>query len=348
MISNYNNLTVGNGTPVFKIGKTILSIALLTLFSFQLGWTQSYTTTGLSDNWQDAAAWTCQGGPCNQNPFPNNDISNSTVEINHDIIYSSNSPIILNNKGKLIVSNNAKLSTASNINVNSGGELIANQGQIQIGPGVLNNLGLIQLTNALLLKDGNVVNDSQIVLANACVDLIDGNFNNNNTVSGVGSVKTSSGNINNNGSWGQDIIYYFSQNSSGLPGSPSTIEEVDAVCECVLLNCDILPGYPPNSKVDEIIGSALTSLALNYDPNETVNEFIYNVNNNGEVLIEIVIFNNQYSNVVSFLSGFGINPADFISDVFDPSDDERVITVFFPIVDLQALNPRSDIINKVY
>ncbi|MGY8916479.1 MAG: S8 family peptidase, partial [Flavobacteriales bacterium] len=69
---------------------------------------------------------------------------------------------------------------------------------------------------------------------------------------------------------------------------------------------------------------------------------------NKKVLIEIVVFNNQFNSVSTFLTTFGISPNDYISDVYNSADDERVITVFFPIADLQALNPRSDIINQVY
>ncbi|MBT8307036.1 MAG: hypothetical protein KJN85_08865, partial [Maribacter sp.] len=119
MKTSYFELTIGFDMPRFGKSKNISAFIVLILFTIQMAWSQNYTTTGLSLNWQDAAAWTCQGGPCNQNPFPDNDISNSTVEINHDINYGANNPIKLNNKAILIVSNNAKLSTASNINVNT-------------------------------------------------------------------------------------------------------------------------------------------------------------------------------------------------------------------------------------
>jgi len=124
--------------------------------------------------------------------------------------------------------------------------------------------------------------------------------------------------------------------------------EVEEVCACALINCDILPGYPPNSKVNELIGSALTSLASNYDSNVPVNEFIYTLNGNSEVLIEIVVQSGRYAAVVSLLGTFNVFPNNFISDVYDPTDDERVITVFFPIQNLFQLNPNSDLINQVY
>ena len=247
-----------------------------------------------------------------------------------------------------MVINDATLATLSNINVGTEGVLSANQGQIKIGPGVLNNYGRIELINAILTKNGNVVNESEMVLSNACVNLTDGNFINNNLFTGSGSVKTLNGNVNNFGTWSVDILYFTSRNSSGVPISPSTLEVVDKRCECVLINCDILPGYPPNSKVNELIGSALTSLFNNYDPSVPVNEFIYTLNSEGDVLIEIVIQSGKYDTVVSLLSSFSVFSGDFISDVYDPTDDERVITVFFPIEHLPELNPNSDLINQVY
>ncbi len=91
---------------------------------------------------------------------------------------------------------------------------------------MLKNQGNIELTNALMLKDGNFINDSQFLLSNACVQLTDGNFKNNGTVSGLGSIKTEDGNINNSGTWDANVIYFYSGSGSGLPGSPSTEAEV--------------------------------------------------------------------------------------------------------------------------
>ncbi len=288
--------TRGNFFATKPINNIILS-SLFFLLSTILVYAQNYTTTGLSSNWEDAVAWDCSGGNCNNNPFPSNEVGNSSITINHDIFYASNSPIKLKNKAKLYIFNNAKFTTVSNINLSPGGLLVVDQGEIEIGPGVLKNQGNIELTNALMLKNGNFLNESQLLLSNACVQLTDGNFKNNGTLSGLGSIKTEDGNINNNGTWDANVIYFYSGSGSGLPGSPSTESEVAAVCECILINCDILPGYPPNSKVFEIIGSALTSLFNSYNPGDPTNAFIYIINENDEVLIEIVTFNGQFSAV---------------------------------------------------
>ena len=314
---------------------------------------QDYETTGNSSDWDDPAAWNCIGSPgkCNSNPFPDNEIRNTTVTINHSITYTDNSPIKLLNNGELIIGNNASLTISSNLNIDDDGVLTVTNGQIHIGPSVLNNEGVINLTNALLTKNGNIVNDGDINLNNACIHVLSGNFNNDEEVNGTGGVKVLSGNINNDEDWSPNVIYYFSGNSSGLPGSPSTEEEVDAFCECLVINCDIIPGYPENSKYNGIIGSALFSLANNFDPAQGFNDLIYQIrDNNGvfEVLIEIVMFENNYNAVVAYLGTFGISTNDFISDVYDPADDERVITLFFPISGLLDLDTRDDIVRQVF
>ena len=159
-----------------KLARPLNLFYLLFLCSTGIVLGQDYETTGLSDNWEDPTAWTCIGGGCNKNPYPNITISNSEVTIKHRILYSSNNPIKINRNGSLIVLNNAIFSTVSNINVNTAGNLTVTQGQIDIGPGILNNDGQITLTNAVLTKNGNVVNNASITLQNACISLTEGNF----------------------------------------------------------------------------------------------------------------------------------------------------------------------------
>ncbi|MBT8235348.1 MAG: hypothetical protein KJO04_04075, partial [Bacteroidia bacterium] len=324
---------------------------LLFLVSFEAA-AQDYETTGNSSDWFDAAAWNCIGSPgkCNSNPFPDNEIRNTRVTINHTITYQNNSPIKLLNNGELFIGNNATLTISSNLNIDDDGVLDVTNGVIDIGPSVLNNEGVINLTNALLTKNGNIVNDGVINLNNSCIHVLSGNFNNDEDVNGTGGIKVLSGNINNDEDWSSNVIYYHSGNGSGLPGSNSTEEEVDAFCECLLVNCDIIPGYPGDPKVNELIGNALFSLANNfYDPDFVANEFIYQIRNNSEVLIEIVLFESNYTAVVAYLGGApNIMPSDFISDVYNMDDDERVITVFFPIDQLLVLNTRFDIIRQVF
>ncbi|MBT8211304.1 MAG: hypothetical protein KJP14_12325, partial [Eudoraea sp.] len=218
-----------------KIRYFLLLCFFLAGFQSQV-FAQDYTTTGNSTNWNDAAAWDCSGGGCNNNPFPDNNVSNSTITINHDINYTSNPPINLGNRAILEV-NGATFTNLSNLNINSSSAIFRTSNAIvSIGPGVMNVDGPVQIINSVVTKDGNVVNNQEINVNNACFTLDSGNFNNYGIFSGTGGVKVLSGNINNFGTWSTDILYYYSNNGSGLPGTLSTIEEVDETCACALSN----------------------------------------------------------------------------------------------------------------
>ena len=70
---------------------------------------------------------------------------------------------------------------------------------------------------------------------------------------------------------------------------------------------------------------------------------IFVLNPGGEVLIDIIYFSNRYNQVVNILSPYGITPSDFI----DNWDNSLVITVFFPVEDLEELNQHPSNINFV-
>ena len=328
--------------------KFILSLSFVFVICFTVRTdvrAQTYITTGLSDDWNNSISWNCSNGPCANNPVPDKKLGSSKIYVQHDMNYISNNPISIGNKGIIEITQGASLNLTSNLNINSGGELIINKGSIDIGPGVLNNNGSIFLIDALVKKDGNFVNDGPTNMSNSCIQILDGNFNNSSSITGVGSIKTFSGNINNTGSWDSSVQYCYGNNGGGLPGTPNC-EEVDAICECVLTNCDILPGYNPTTKVYSLIGSELDALSKSYDPNgQPPNPFIYVLNENEEVLIEIIVLVGNYNDVVTFLGSFGKGSSDFIDDRANNVNDEILITLFFPISDLQELNRRADIIN---
>ncbi|MCB0589198.1 MAG: hypothetical protein KDD06_28175, partial [Phaeodactylibacter sp.] len=249
---------------------------------------QTYQTTGASSNWEDPAAWSCSGGPCGNNPSPNRILQNDDVFIRHDINYYGNNPIDIRNHSSIHISEGATLSLTSNLNIDNGGALSIDNGALNIGPGVMNNDGTVDLANALVHKDGNYINNGITTMNNSCIEVIDGNFNNHASLLGAGSVKTLSGNINNSGTWSPDIAYCASNSANNTPGVQDC-DAADAICQCLVGNCDILPGYEPTTKVDGPIGSELLSLAQNYDPNgEPPSEDIYRISN-GSVLIEIVV-----------------------------------------------------------
>jgi hypothetical protein len=345
MKNHFSGLSRGNRVPPFFL------FALFFLTAFPL-FGQEYTTTGNSPDWTDPLAWTCQGGGCNQNPTPGNNIR-SRVTVKHDITYNANSNITVRNRGVLIVSG-ATLTNNSNLEVSSGGTFIADKAEVLIGPGILNNNGVIELTNSLVTKDGNVINNGEITLVNSCFSLVSGNFNNNKLLEGVGGVKVLSGNASNSGSWSPDILYFLANNGSGLPGSPSTQEEVDAVCQCALVNCDIEYAYDFEFKTEGKLSPALLSLANTYLENPGVDSFIYTIDTNTTadltddlVLVDIVVtiglFDSQF---LPFLASLGIPSGNLLS-VYDPSAQERIATLYVPIAQLLQFNMEPSL-NRVY
>jgi len=130
---------------------------------------QTFTTQAPGGDWDNPNTWV--GGE-----VPSNEIQNTTVRILHNVQYTGNSNITLRNKGTLIV-DRATFDNNSNLNVRKGGELQATFGQVFIGPGILNNDGTVRLTNSIMTKDGNVINNGFIELTNSCFTLTSGNFN---------------------------------------------------------------------------------------------------------------------------------------------------------------------------
>ena len=208
---------------------------------------------------------------------------------------------------------------------------------MEIGPGVFNCDGAFTADGAFIVKDGNFLVGGILNLINSCIELVDGNFNNSGTVQGVGTVKTLNGNINNNGTW-IDVQFCSSNNSSGVP-LPEDCDAVDAICDCLVSNCDILPGYDPTIKTFDLIGSELTALTGN--PGDSGRQDIYNVQSDS-VFVDIIVIDGQRSAVEQYLqTDFGINPSDYI----DNGNNSLVITVIFEITRLGELNARQDIIN---
>ena len=299
-------------------------------------------TTKQAGNWEDAATWEpCKGGPCGKNGYPDIKIV-GTVTINHEVQYTSNPPVSVENRGQLIV-NGVTFDNNSNLNIAAGGTVRASGATIKIGPGVLNMNGALFLTNSIMEKDGNVVNNATITMDNACFSLISGNFNNYGTLSGVGGVRVLGGNINNPGSWPSEILYYFANNSSGLPGAPSTQEEIDEVCLCALTNCDIQWATDYVLVHDGKLSNALFILGRDgYDPAKEYFKFIYKIRVDGgvpKVLVQIVVGDaeSDYSNLLSQLAFIGVLPSDFITD-YDTVGAEEYITCYVPIANLLALD----------
>ncbi len=309
---------------------------------------QDYVSKADGD-WESVDTWDCigPGGPCNRNPFPDTRVT-GTVTINHDVTYFSNQPIEIRNNGTLIV-NDATFDNRSNLNVNSGASVQLNKAILLIGPGVLNMNGELIATNSIIETDGNYVNNGSSTLDNSCVTILSGNFNNFGTLSGIGGVKVLSGNLNNSGSWSADILYFYSNNGSGLPGSQSSQEEIDEVCRCALSNCDIEYATPFVLVHNGKLSNALFILARDgYDPAIEYNEFVYKIRiDDGEpqVLTQIVVAPGQFNNLLGQLSAIGVQSGDFLQD-YDVDNPQAYVSCYVPIENLLVLDT-SDFLVQV-
>ncbi|WP_455169334.1 S8 family peptidase, partial [Aegicerativicinus sediminis] len=329
-----------------------LNFSSIKLFSFTLFFLVSYFGTGQNyisvknGDWNDPTTWTCEGGKCNSLAtfVPPSNLTGVTVTVQTEVVYSQNNPINLGNKASIIVKNGGKLTTLPNINVYTGSKLEVIGGIIDIGPGVLNNDGLISLTKGVLYKNGNVVNNTTIQLSNSCFILRDGNFVNKGSLLGEGNIKIEDGNIDNSGNWSDNIDFYYSNNSN-LTGVPSTSEEIDEACNCIITNCDIEPGFPVEGKFNGVVDYATWSLFENYS-GENINPLIYNIQND-KVLLKMVVIDGEYAEAMSYLQSF-TSPSDFIEDFYFVEDDEKIITAFFPIAFIGDLNDQVLLFNKIY
>ena len=328
-----------------KLLSTILFILCFTCTGFYAPNldAQGRTYTTIADgNWNSPNVWDCSGGGCNNNPIPDNSVSNEDIIITHQLMYTDNSPINIMNNGMLEISDNGQLTMSSNINLDADGVINIDHAKLNIGPGIFNVDGNISLVNSLLTKDGNVIVNGTLTMNNSCIELLDGNFNNYGTFQGDGGVKTFSGNMNNFGTWSSAITYCSSGNTSNIPGNEDC-ESTEEVCKCIKTNCDIVPAYPTRFKVNELIGSELTSLNENFEPDNTPSEDIFKTQSDS-VLIEIIIVEGKRDSVENLLlTEFNISSDDYI----DNGDNLLIITTLFSIAELPELNVYKSILTYV-
>lgn len=363
-------------TPVFLQKSfpffSLLALVFLSLPLITSG--QTYTTTGNSHDWKDPAAWNCVGGGCGSIP-PNPVDGEVQVNILDSIFYEAETFRILT--GGVYIGEGGKLEIVYGVEAQVD-FLIDNYGYLGIENGSLVfrpvysegdqisepdntirflNHGYIELTKAYLHFSKKFSNEGTILFDEACLTVSEGDFENSGQVEGIaneeletegmGNIKVANGNLINTGYWSPNVAYCASEIlSENLPGSPNC-EMVTEACDClrepcVIQNPDILPGYDPTARNEDIIGSALT--ALNQNPGNNGNQDIFVFDGAQNVLVDIIYFEGQFDNVANILNtNFGISQASFINN----GPGSQVITVFFPISDLRALNTFPDAINFV-
>lgn len=103
----------------------------------------------------------------------------------------------------------------------------------------------------------------------------------------------------------------------------------------------IEPYYNPTSKVNELIGSELTSLFDTYNnTGNATSDSIYQINA-GNVLIDIIVQKGSISDVENLLlSDYNVVPEHI-------SMNDLIISAYFPIAFLDQLNARFNVINFV-
>ena len=273
-------------------------------------------------------------------PTPGFFINNMDVIVEHDMNIGTGLSLYVF-QGSLKVE--ANLQILKNVIVQSGGTLSVIGGEISLSQGTFTNYGTLNLNKGVVKLSKNFNNSGSIQFESGCVTLTSQNFVNSGSLDGEGSIIAESGNIFNIGDWATSVIYCASGIGSNIPVAEDC-NEADAICNCAESNCDIIPGYNTDNKVLQPIGPELFSLSQDSDQEPPVQQ-LFQINDNDEVLIEIVVLENQYNSIVTYLSTFGISPDDFYQDQINSLNDELLITVFFPISALELLNQQTDLIN---
>ena len=287
--------------------------------------------------------------------------ANETIIIKDSIFYTG-LPFFLD-FGNLNIEDGGKLQFANgvNLNISTVGYLNINGGTFaqgfvtgeDAGPtsnpvSILKNEGQINVTNGNLVILGSLINGRDIHLDQACIFVSEGRFENNRKVTGTGTVKVENnylGHLINAGTWSSGIAHCASGYSDPKLPTPPNCKLVDQECSCAIVVCeeplDILPGYDPTTRNEDIIGSELT--ALNQNPENNTNKDIFIIDQNGKVLVDIIYFSGRYNNVVNILANFGVTTDQFINN----GNNGLVITAFFPVSDLADLNTFPNQINFV-
>ena len=323
-----------------SLTKVFWTVCISILFTISLNAQNIYTTTGQTTDWFSPLAWTCTGPSCSGNPTPGFFINNMNVIVEHNINIGAGLSLYIF-QGSLRVE--ADLQVLKNIIIQSEGVLSIDGGEIELTQGSFTNYGLLNLNKGVIKLGKNFNNVGSILFDSGCVSLSKQNFINSGSLSGAGSIIVENGNIFNISDWATSVNYCASGMANNVPVAENC-NEADEICNCAQSNCDILPGYNTGNKVYQPIGPELFSLSQNSDQEPPVQE-LFQINDDNEVLIEIVVLENQYYNLISYLNSFGITPADFIQDQINSIDDEILITVFFPVPYLHLLNLQTNLIN---
>lgn len=233
---------------------------------------QTVYSTLADGNWNNGSnVWSVNGStPCNC--APGMGVNTFEVVVNHDIVLTGNIAISAGKKVTVSagasLSSSSKKITVTNGELNAAGVVdvdeidIKTQGSATfLGPvtaaskfqvsGFARFDSLVTVTSAnmelktgsmtelhpgvrLDIPNGSISNEGTLDFQGACVSVTNGNLDNqsNGTVSGVGTITLGNGNINNSGTWGNDVMWCTPNGT----GSNMPIGE-----DCSGNGCTILP-----------------------------------------------------------------------------------------------------------
>ena len=324
-----------------------LTVCLIAIAGFTTNlMAQTYTTTGVSHNWDDPDAWTCQGGGCKATPgdklnggakvfvLDSIHFAGSQLQTINAKITISNGAVLFLNSANLLIENNKNK-----------GSLEISDGSLRVVGGNVENRGIVELTNAYVETSGNFTSENSVAFDSACIQVTGGNFENlNGEISGSdGNVKVDAGNIVNTGVWQSGIAYCAEGSiSAGLPGA----EDCDSVgirCECLRVPCaipnpDILPGY---ETLGDIVSPGLISLAEG-TVNDSLEDDLFLLETD-KVIIEINFKNRAGLDLI--LAKYPAGPIIYDGAVSVASSN--VLTLYFPVADLIDLDTTSDHKNSI-
>jgi hypothetical protein len=290
---------------------------------------QTYTTTGISTNWNSNDAWDCSGPGCNSKP--GNSLDDVEVNILHDITFGTGSALNIF-AATVNIGDRAVFTIDKNLFLKNSGSFLNINDATLINSKKIESKGTIGITNGFMRVQNFLKNEYQINLDNSCIELSNGNFANQGILTGEGNIRVLNGNASNQtaGNWSSDIGYCVSGNTSGsFPPSPLTCAEILEACACAEDPCaaenpNILPGFFQIES--DLISPALVALALD-SVNEELNDDLFVFDPAGLVLIDIDFI--DYQGMLNILSNYATGPVVYNGEL--DLVKSNTYTVFFPV-----------------
>ena len=222
------------------------ALILIILLARQAANAATYTTVQAGD-WDDASTWDCISPPlpaCQTTP-PSQPTGANTININHGI---PTNPTFLMDGNTLEINgtvnvNRAVFETEKDVQVLAGGALNINSGNLILNDGnlqVLQGAELNSNDSYIFAANGDLQNTGTTIFPDTCIDLENGNFQNQNqgSLSGSGFLNLDNGNIEVLGGT-VDFQAWCAANGNYVPAPPPQPEN----CGFVATACNALTTF---------------------------------------------------------------------------------------------------------